>query len=200
MNELNVLAGQQGEQQGQGQLATPNWGVMQDYQGQFSLLRDFIQAASARSIVAGVQATLLLDLASELCRHSSGTGGEAAASNAVRASKKEPCYAAGHPASSPVADKQPAGPVADDMAPATACQTQQLQRQQQQHQSSTSVLPTVGPSAGPTSSSSEVTCLTMLPQQPLLHIAPLDLHINSAAAPPAAAATVSPAAPPGRQR
>jgi hypothetical protein len=73
MNCIEASAAQLVEQQRQGQLATPK-GAMLGVDGKLILLRAFIQEASARSIVAGVQATLLQDLAAELCRDCSGTG------------------------------------------------------------------------------------------------------------------------------
>jgi hypothetical protein len=223
---------------------------MLDGQANYALLRAFIQEASARSIVAGVQATLLLDLAAELCKDDSGNGrhcewfvhisdlirrasdaavhpcvGIAAsvptaghgvfhskttlsclvswhlhadtmhllqrclefagaavvASDAVQLAKAECGAAASVPASSPVPELQPASAMAADAATAANPQLMQPQQQQQQHSSAL-----IMPSIGATSSSSEATGLSMLPHQPLLHIAPLDLNLNSTAAPGAA--------------
>lgn len=72
MNGVEALAGELAEQERRSQLATPK--AMLDDQANFLLLRAFIQEASNRSIVAGVQATLLLDLAAELCRDCSSSG------------------------------------------------------------------------------------------------------------------------------
>jgi hypothetical protein len=73
MNGVDASGGHLAEQQRRAQLATPKVAVLDD-RGRFSLLSAFIHQASARSIVAGVQATLLLDLAAELCRDCSSTG------------------------------------------------------------------------------------------------------------------------------
>ncbi|WIA40087.1 hypothetical protein OEZ86_013499 [Tetradesmus obliquus] len=87
MNGVEALAGELAEQERRSQLATPK--AMLDDQANFLLLRAFIQEASNRSIVAGVQATLLLDLAAELCRDCSSSGADAAATDATLAAQTE---------------------------------------------------------------------------------------------------------------
>ncbi|WIA19809.1 hypothetical protein OEZ85_005718 [Tetradesmus obliquus] len=123
MNGVEALAGELAEQERRSQLATPK--AMLDDQANFLLLRAFIQEASNRSIVAGVQATLLLDLAAELCRDCSSSGADAAATDATLAAQTERSAQLDSAAAAAAAAVQLQAPA----IPVTA--SQQLQQQQQ---------------------------------------------------------------------